>query len=145
MLNLHTLKLSLLAATAATACAIVQPAHATTTCAEGGRVLTVTLTDDGDAARIYAPSTLLFVDGKNGQPIACAGTATTTYVDTILINDVSDDPSTLAGYDGTTSVTIDDPALLAPGHTQEVTKLPGEIEVLADPKGGEDRLTLDGD
>jgi Ca2+-binding RTX toxin-like protein len=144
MLNLHTLKLSLVAVTVATAWAIAQPAHADVTCTEGGRVLTVKMTQDGDVARISTSGQLIFVDAGGGRPVTCTGTVGNTFLDTILVNDVSDDPSTPAAYDGTTTVVIDEPAAIAPGHVVESTA-PSEIEFLTDMKSGEDELILEGD
>lgn len=127
-------------ATVAVAVTGAQTAQAATTCAEGGRVLTVSMTEHGDVATLRAtPGGLIIVEG-----VSCAGTPTTTFVDTILVNDISDDPATPAGNDGATTLVIEEPAGFAPGHTQEPT-LPGEVEFLADVKGGQDRLILSGD
>jgi RTX calcium-binding nonapeptide repeat (4 copies) len=136
--------LALAAVAVAVAVTGAQTARAATTCAEGGRVLTVSMTENGDVATLRASAGgLITVDGKSGI-VACAGTPTTTYVDTILINDVSDDPATAAGNDGATTLVIHEPASFAPGHTQELT-FPSEVEFLADVKAGQDRLILDGD
>ena len=77
-----------------------QTANARTTCAEGGRVLTVWTTQNGDVATLRTtPQGLITVADKSG-PVTCNGAATTTYVDTILIDDLSDDPATAADHDG---------------------------------------------
>ena len=131
-------------AAVAVAVAGAQTAQAATTCAEGGRVLTVAMTENGDVATLRSTSGgLIIVEGKSGL-VSCAGTPTTTFVDTILINDISDDPATPAGNDGATTLVIEEPAGFAPGHTPEPT-LPSEVEFLADVKGGQDRLILGGD
>jgi RTX calcium-binding nonapeptide repeat (4 copies) len=143
MFNLHTLKLTLTAMTIAVALTGAQSAHAVTTCAEGGRVLTVVMTQNGDTAALELISGGQISVGGNDGRIFCAGTATTTNVDTILINDLSDDLTTAAGNDGATSVSIHEPASFAPGHTQEPT-FPSEVEFLADMKSGQDQLVLKG-
>jgi RTX calcium-binding nonapeptide repeat (4 copies) len=140
------MRLILVPAAVAAAVALMgaQPAHAATTCAEGGRVLTVSMTENGDLADLQAGTGgVIAVAGRSG-PITCAGTALTTYVDTILINDISDDPATPVGNDGATTVVVHEPASFAPGHTQEPA-FPGEIEFLADVKAGHDSLVLDGE
>ena len=48
MFNLRTLKLTFAAVTVAVALTGAQTAHAVTTCAEGGRVLTVSMTQHRD-------------------------------------------------------------------------------------------------
>ena len=48
-----------------------------------------------------------------------------------------------AGYDGATTLAIDEPASFGPGHTQEPS-YPSEVEFLADMKGGADQLVLGG-
>ena len=137
-------RLLLALATVAVEMTGAQTAQAATTCAEGGRVLTVAMTEHGDLATLRSTSGgLIIVEGKSGL-VSCAGTPTTTFVDTILINDISDDPATPAGNDGATTLSIEEPAGFAPGHTQEPT-LPSEVEFLADVKGGQDRLILSGD
>lgn len=118
-----------------------QTAYASTVCAEGGRVLIVYMTDNGDQATLTSSGGVIHVQGRNG-PVPCAGSPYTTYIDTILINDISDDTATPAGNDGATTLTIDEPVTFEPGHTHE--GFSSEIEFLADTKGGEDRLFIDG-
>src|SRR5215218_9493288 len=134
-LNPRTIKLSLVAATAAAALAGAQTAQADVTCVEGGHVLTVTLTEHGDTARLYGGGTI-FVD-EGPKPLSCAGNLDTNFVDAILINDLADDLSTAAAYDGATTVVIDEPVTFAPGYTPEGAYA-SEIEFFADLKGGED-------
>ena len=143
MLNSHTFKLALTVVAVAVALTGAQTAHAVTTCGEGGRVLTVSMTQHRDAAILTASSAgYIRVESVNG-PVPCTGVPDTTVVDTILINDLSNDPATQARDDGATTVDINEPAGFAPGYTQEPS-LPSEIEFLADMKGGEDRLILEG-
>ena len=137
-------RLILVLAVVLLALAGAQTAHARTTCAEGGRVLTVWMTANGDLATLKTtPQGYITVEDTSGR-VGCVGTAETTYVDTILIDDLSDDPTTPAAHDGATTLIIEEPASFAPGHTQE-PRLPSEVEFLADMKDGADGLVLRGD
>jgi hypothetical protein len=120
-----------------------QTADAATTCEQGGRVFTVSMTENGDIAKLRSISSgSITVEGKSGF-VSCLGTPTTTSIDTILINDVSEDLSTAAGNDGATTLIIDEPASFGPCYTQEPAF--SEVEFLADVKAGQDRLILAGD
>ena len=133
--------------TAALAAIALAPGSATaaTTCAhDAGGVLTVTMSAHGDQAimKLGASGTDIQVSGFG--PVACTGTAPSLFnTDTVLVLDQSDDPSTPAGNDGGTLVSILEPAYFAPGKTPEAGGI-SEIEFLADTKGGYDRLALGG-
>jgi Ca2+-binding RTX toxin-like protein len=143
MLNLHRLKLALVAATLAVAWTSAQAAHAAPTCTLGGSLLTISVTENHDDVTLQAydsGSILVFAPGK---VFDCGGTTKTTNVDAILIEDTSDDVSTPTGYDGATTVRIAEPANFAPGKTPESSGS-SEIEFFVDMKGGADTLVSGG-
>ena len=113
-----------------------------TTCARNGGVLEVAMSAHNDRAGLQTSGTVIRVFGQSGE-VTCTSGATTANVDTVLVVDEADDPSTPAGNDGGTIVSISEPAAFAPGKTTETEGL-SEIEFLVDTKGGDDRLTLGG-
>lgn len=132
LVALAVLGLAPAAASAATTCAHTTPG-----------LLQVSMSESSDAAYLETRAGTIVVLGVTGS-VTCAGVApTVSNVDTILIEDRSDDLGTAAGNDGNTSVQIENPASFAPGKTVE----PGqqsEIEFLADPLAGRDVLALFG-
>ena len=81
---------------------------------------------------------------QDGGRIACGGApATTASIDTVLVVDESDNPSTPAVNDGNTFISIDEPASFGPGKTAEADGA-SEIEFLVDTKAGEDALYAGG-
>ena len=119
-------------------------AQAATTCAHAvPGLLEVHTSAQGDFAYLKTAGGTISVRGF-GVAVTCAGApATTTTIDTILVVDDSDNPSTPAVNDGNTYVGIDEPTTFGPGKTAEADGV-SEIEFLVDPKAGVDELSMDG-
>lgn len=133
-----------LTAVAALAALGATRAEAATTCAHSvPGLLEVHMSAHTDQAALSTAAGAIRVVGR-ANVAACDGApATTASIDTVLVVDESDNPSTPAVNDGDTYVEIFEPASFAPGKTVEPGEI-SEIEFLVDTKAGDDRLTAGG-
>jgi Ca2+-binding RTX toxin-like protein len=137
--------LAVAAATVAVLAGLAAPsAQAATTCAHSvPGLLEVHTSSQGDFAIVSAAGGAIGVRNLAGT-ITCAGApASTASIDTILVVDDSDNPTTPATNDGDTYVSIKEPAGFGPGKTGETDGV-SEIEFLVDPKAGRDELAMGG-
>jgi hypothetical protein len=112
------------------------PASAAVDCNLAGTTLTVTMTADGDTARIQQSGSAILVREGNAAAIACTGGApTVTNTDQIVTNDTSGQNTTLAIETAF--------GAFAPGATDE-PGLSDEIELQANMGAGSDTLILIG-
>lgn len=118
----------------AAALGIASPASAAvdvTTCSLANGVLTVDMR--GNTTIDYASSVIVV---HSGQPRACTGGLPTTLnTDAVRIVDHTDNLSTPEPLDGTTTLTIRDPASYRPGRTVESGSA-SELEFVANMNGG---------
>jgi Ca2+-binding RTX toxin-like protein len=118
-------------------------ADAATTCKFSNDVVEVRMTQHKDSASFATASGTIGIGGPDG-PVTCSGgTPTTRNTDSILILDRSDNLATAAGNDGSTRVSIHEPAVFGPGKTDEPFG-EDEIEFYVDTLNGYDELTLGG-
>src|SRR5262245_52277557 len=133
------------AITAGSALAFAPGANASTSCDyQAPGILTVTMTEQFDSALLTTGSTGSIQLRNHGPVIGCSGgVPTVTNTDSILVVDQSDDPATPASLDGSTSVSIVEPASFSPGRTQEQgNDAFSEIEFILNLNDGGDELAL---
>ncbi|HYI37324.1 MAG TPA: calcium-binding protein [Thermoleophilaceae bacterium] len=126
------------------ALALPSTAAAVTSCDHGTAgvlVITTSETRDQVILQVGAGNSIQVFDENL---VTCSGGAPhTKSVDTVLVVDDSDDPTTPTANDGSMLVSIASPEAFAPGKTAEATGA-SEIEFLMDTRAGRDRLVLGG-
>jgi hypothetical protein len=141
--NRSITKLALAAAAALASAGVgASGAEAATRCTVANGLLEVHTTESGDYASFATANGTIGISGRSGTITCTGGTPTTRTVDTVLVVDDSDRPSTPAGYDGTTVVEINGPGPVGPGKTEELGE--DEIGFLVDARNGTDYLTVGG-